>query len=82
MTTPKDIPTNAEFEAHKTGKKPDYMFPALQGLPDELRKLGEVARECVSDSVFDAYEAGYYEGKYRAFRQAAQMVEERLNGSA
>jgi hypothetical protein len=62
------------------GKKPNYMFPRLQGLPDEFRRLAAEATRTIypEGSVVAACESGRAAG----LRQAAQMLEERLNGSA
>jgi sirohydrochlorin ferrochelatase len=63
-----------------TPKKPNYMFPELQGLPDEFRRLAAEAQEARNER--DSDEFAFWDGKRETWTQAAQMLEERLNGSA
>jgi hypothetical protein len=61
----------------------EYMFPGLQGLPDEFRKAAAVARAKADAQPKDHFsQATKYEwiGISNAYLHAAQRVEDELNG--
>lgn len=66
-----------------TPKKPEYMFPELQGLPDVFKRLSQAERteadKLPNDSFYRPTKAEHI-GASNAYLVAAQMLEERLNG--
>lgn len=63
-----------------TPDKDEFMFPAIQELPARFREMAaHWERECDDESVRYQFRCSA-RGRQRAFEQAAQILEDRLNG--